>query len=433
MSGASNGTSRRLAFDRWFRYPAGFSPQALHAALDGVDGLGADSLVVDCFAGSASVGTALGHLSNASFVGIEAHPMIAQLGALKFQPVRDPEELVDMADQIVIAASARTVSVEAEPELVRRCFDQQGLVELVALREEIAARTNHRLAEHARWALLATLRDVANVKVGWPYQRPALSRIAPHRQPGQRFVARMRMMADDLAGLPRPLRGTVASGDSREPAVWARALGDRTAALCISSPPYLNNFDYADATRLEAFFDGIASTWAEMCQTVRGDMLVATTQQTTKRAAARALDQLAVYPRTHHELLRLSDQLSAERLRRSRGKEYDRVLGPYFLGLARVLACLFDALAPGAQARWVIGDSAPYGIYVDTPRLIAMLAEETGFGAVQDLPLRTRGSRWRTNGSRHQVELSERVVCFSRPACRPSAPIKSSLSVVGVG
>ena len=83
------------------------------------------------------------------------------------------------------------------------------------------------------------------------------------------------------------------------------------------------------------------------------------------------------------------------------------MVGPYFVGLAGVLSNLYEHLASGARCAWLVGDSAPYGIYLDTPTLISVLAGDLGFDILSDEKVRTRGQRWRTNGVRRQVELSE--------------------------
>ena len=51
-------------------------------------------------------------------------------------------------------------------------------------------------------------------------------------------------------------------GDSRVPEAW-ESIAPGTAKGCVSSPPYLNNFDYADATRLELYF------WARYARGLR--------------------------------------------------------------------------------------------------------------------------------------------------------------------
>jgi hypothetical protein len=61
-----------------------------------------------------------------------------------------------------------------------------------------------------------------------------------------------------------------------------------------------------------------------------------------------------------------------------------------------------------------VGDSAPYSVYVDTPSLIGVAAEEVGFEVKEVWTLRERGLRWKTSGVRHQEKLEERLVWFQK-------------------
>lgn len=410
--GAVYGTSRERPFDRWFRYPAGFSSDALALALTAA-APPAGGRIVDPFCGAGTVAFALPKASG-EFAGIEAHPLIAELAALKLCAAPGPLlALRDAAASLV--EDAEPAEPHREHPLVQRCFEPAVLATLGGLRDALARRRRNRWAVHLRWALLGTLRDVASVKVGWPYQRPALPREAPYGDPAARLIARADAMADDLAGRLDPPAGRIVCGDSRTPAAWRTAAKGERFAACVTSPPYLNNFDYADATRLELFFLRRATSWAEMCATVRAGMVTATTQQTRRTRARRALAALHPYPCVHEEVATLTTRLTDERARRRRGKEYDQLVPTYFAELARVLRQLYVHSAPGARSAWVIGDSAPYGIHVDTPRLVGLLAQNIGFVSVDILDVRSRGLRWRTNGTRHQVPLAERLVSFARP------------------
>jgi hypothetical protein len=221
-------------------------------------------------------------------------------------------------------------------------------------------------------------------------------------------------MAEDLRDFPLRTSGEVVCGDARARSAWDR-IEPNTVDGCVSSPPYLNNFDYADATRLELFFLGMANSWAEMCSRVRAEMVVATTQQTLVRLADSASEEAPAWGPAGSKIIELSSRLAVERQRRDRGKEYDRVVPPYFADIRRVLSNVYVALRPGARMAWVIGDSAPYSVHLDTPALTAELAEAIGFELLEDRVLRSRGLRWRTNGSRHQVALTERLVVLRKP------------------
>ncbi|MEU7751445.1 DNA methyltransferase [Micromonospora sp. NPDC049171] len=417
--GRSHGTSSNEAFDRWFRYPAGFASDYVSLLLTELN-IDKGNLVVDPFAGSGVTGTSARRM-NYSFFGIEAHPAIAELAALKLQAspgdtsklIRAAEHLVGLAEST--AGSAASL-LDNEAELTLKCFKPDVLARLVALRDLISNGEAESWKSYAKWALLGTLRDVAAVRVGWPYQNPTKAKKARFTDPLTRFRQRIEWMAADLRSVGSQSSSStlhVVHGDSTDSGSWA-SLGQGAAHGCVSSPPYLNNFDYADATRLEMYFWGEIGSWAEMCRTVRSSMLTATTQQSSVGAAASASRTLQEYGDVAKRINELRDELQEERTQRKRGKEYDRVLPDYFAAIGKVLRNLSNALAPGAPVVWLVGDSAPYGVYVDTPGIIADLAASVGLKLEDDRPLRRRGQRWAKNATRHQVELSERLLLLRR-------------------
>jgi DNA modification methylase len=49
--------------------------------------------------------------------------------------------------------------------------------------------------------------------------------------------------------------------------------------LAVTSPPYLNNYDYADRTRLEMYFFGWAKSWRDITAQVRDKLIISATTQ----------------------------------------------------------------------------------------------------------------------------------------------------------
>ena len=156
-----------------------------------------------------------------------------------------------------------------------------------------------------------------------------------------------------------------------------------------------------------------------MCREVRSDMLTATTQQSSVKEMTAAIAKLrrrASGPSGPvEEILELVESITeAKRRRERRSKEYDQVAPAYFLAMWDVLQNLNDHLAPGGTALWLVGDSAPYGVYIDTPRLIGDLAVQIGFDFAEDVSLRVRGNRWGQNSDRHKVPLAERLIVLNK-------------------
>ncbi|SOJ56414.1 hypothetical protein MSIMFB_03891 [Mycobacterium simulans] len=418
--GRSHGTSSAEPFDRWFRYPAGFASDYVSLLIDRLS-LQPGQVIVDCFAGSAVTGTAA-RARGLGFVGIEAHPMMVDLANAKLASGADPES-IDAAATHTVSRARRSLRLSREtslsrartrePDLVQRSFDAPMLDELLALRRSAlkCAPTEQR---YLKWALLGSLRDVAAVKVGWPYQRPGIARRPLVSSALNRFQQRAQWIAADVRRAQQThFAGHVIHGDATQGASWSTV---GSADGCVSSPPYLNNFDYADATRLEAYFWGEATSWSQLCRHIRADMLTASTQQSSSGERDRALESMADSAIVD-EITDLTAALAEARRGRSRGKEYDQVLPAYFESMRAVLTHLASALSDGAPCAWLIGDSAPYGVYVDTPRLIGELATAAGLEVIDDVALRRRGMRWRSTSVRHGVELSERILVLRRRVC----------------
>lgn len=417
--GRSHGTSGTEPFDRWFRYPAGFASDYVSMLLEHLV-LPPASLIVDPFAGSAVTGTAA-RSAGLSFFGIEAHPLIAELANLKLKkPPGSPSALLRVANNIVNEARKRKAaesSLGDEAELTRRCFAPDVLAKLTSIRDVILDGQAGAWGKYAKWALLSTLRDVASARVGWPYQRPGQARQPRYTDPFARFLQRVSVISEDISlvdwSYNPGTRASVTQGDSRQKRSWKK-LASSEAHGCVASPPYLNNFDYADATRLELYFWGEVSSWAEMCANVRSDMVTATTQQSSVGAATNATRKLGRFAEIGAEVDELVKALKEQRTQRGRGKEYDRVVPDYFAAISDVLENLAASMRSGSPAVWLVGDSAPYGVYIDTPAIIGRVAEQVGFKMERDVVVRHRGQRWATNKSRHDLQLSERLILFRR-------------------
>lgn len=409
--GAPNGVGRE-AFSRWYRYPAGFSRDTLAAALTAASAKRGDT-VVDCFAGVATTGIACAR-AGLGFVGIEGHPLIAELAALKVKRPSVTGATVRNAGR-ALADELRDTTVkpaDAEADLMQRCYSEETLAELAWLRDRLV-HDRRWAAPYLRWALIGALRETASVKTGWPYQMPNVARRDRVPTVETRFRARANAIGEDVDLWTNEwVPGTIVRGDSRASKTW-RHVPDGSIAACITSPPYLNNYDYLDATRLEMYFLGRAMTWSDLLGVARQNLVVATTHHATKSAVTAATKTLSTFDMSD-QIESLAGALANERHKRPRGKEYDYMLRCYLADMSRVLTNLGRVMRQGGRVVLVVGDSAPYGVYVDTPGLLARLAGELSFDTISDTSVRDRGLRWRTNGTRHRVGLSERLVVLKR-------------------
>lgn len=408
--GAPNGPGLGRPFNRWFRYPAGFARDLAAPLLAGVAD-GTPSTVLDPFAGMATLAPWLS-LNGHTFAGLEAHPLIAELANLKAGDWIDPEVLEAGAAE-ALAGRPAAPCLAAEHEVIRRCFSDEVLSDLVTLRTAVESLESP-VRDWLQLALVASLRDVSSSHVGWPYQRPGKAAQPRCSDASSRFLERVGWIATDvrtaLQQYPRRTSGAVVAGDARDLRTFQSLLpGARRADVCITSPPYLNNYDYADATRLELFFLGRADSWATMCRYARDGMIVASTQQTRHERAETARESLADTS-IGSAIAVVVDQIRRAADKRARPKEYDRLIFEYFSDMLRVLINMRLSLVEGATVMMAIADSALYGVHVHTPRLIAELAMDAGFSLGAMSMHRSRGQRWKNHPQRESSGLGEYVL-----------------------
>jgi hypothetical protein len=181
---------------------------------------------------------------------------------------------------------------------------------------------------------------------------------------------------------------------------------DGWADLIITSPPYANNYDYADATRLEMTFLGEINGWGDLQNAIRTHLVRSCTQHVAPLTGKTlgVLKEPILKP-IAAELSATVALLDAEKETHGGKKPYHAMIAHYFLDLAHVWQALRRVTRPGGRACFVVGDSAPYGIHVPVDRWLGELAVAAGFKSFRFEKLRDRNTKWLNR--KHRVPLHE--------------------------
>lgn len=106
--------------------------------------------------------------------------------------------------------------------------------------------------------------------------------------------------------------------------------------------------------------------------------------------------------------------LSKLRLQKGGKKSYDILAAGYFNDMLRVLQETYRILEPGASFVMILGDSAPYGVYIPTHTYLGEMAKMVGFADYKVEELRKRGDKWKDNPQRHKVPLQECILTLRK-------------------
>lgn len=404
-----SGSFRRnmgLPVHRWFRYSAGFSAAwaEQEIAKRSAKRVGR---VWDPFAGSATTLVAAQQVG-ADARGIESHPFVARVAQAKLRWDVDASALRSRADCAMQLAEPQPPA-EPVPDLLARIFEPATLSRLYGLREALRRVAEGDDIDTLLWlALVAILRSCSPAGTAqWQYVLPNKSK-ARVADPAEAFLAQVALMVDDvrfMQTLPRVGSAQLTVGDARSFAGVESGWAD----LVVTSPPYPNNFDYADATRIEMTFLGEVASWGDLQGSVRKHLIRSCTQHMTGYDASASLADPLLDP-IADELGNAYERLQVVREERGGRKAYHLMAVAYFHDLAKCWHSLRRIVAPGGEVLFVIGDSAPYGVHLPSDRWLGELALSAGFGDYEFVKLRDRNTSRLWKSRKHDVRLLEGVL-----------------------
>jgi hypothetical protein len=396
----------RLPVHRWFRYSAGFSA-------DWVESLVAtrrrEGLVLDPFSGSGTTLLAAQHCGAVS-VGLEFQTFVYRVAKAKLHWTENHQEFIEAALRLLELARelARDVPVTTS-ELLLRCYSTEALCRLEALKfAHREAKESAPIRELMWLAITSILRGCSGAGTAqWQYILPNKSK-ARVNDPFDAFLATCKIFRADMAEMrastSTPATMELVFGDARNMSALSH-LHNRVS-LVVTSPPYPNNYDYADATRLEmTFWDEIA-TWGDLQKSVRHRLIRSCSQHAAaERLRLETLLEDPTISPIRDELSTVCNELADVRETKGGKKAYHTMIAAYFADLAKVWLSLRPLCLERADIHFVIGDSAPYGVYVPVDRWLGELAVAAGFKGFEFEKVRDRNLKWKNR--KHRVPLKE--------------------------
>jgi hypothetical protein len=382
-----NGNHSR-PFHRWFRQKESFSADLVSAVLGRWrDGAGGD-VFLDPFAGS---GTALLAASDsqlgskplfAASYGVEANPFLHFVGATKIAArAHGAPGLAGLARDVVRDVRLNRVDPAPIPGLSSFAnsgyfppSDLRRLLQLRAAIDESGVEGTTRSVAHL--CLSACLEPVSALRRDGRALRYEPAKVRAH--PVEEFERRIEIAVDDLAIRAGVGASDLILGDGRRiDEVIPRS---KSISVAVFSPPYLNNIDYTEVYKLEAWFLGFyrdhRAFRQQRLQTLRSHPSVRFPE---------------VYGLSANGHKREFDSLIEPLLRTIPNNRYKVWREPLFRGyfddMLETLAGIRKRLEPGGLVVYVVGNSlhgtSKRPLLVASDLLIAGLSELVGFDVVE--------------------------------------------------
>ncbi len=418
--------SLRAPIHNWFTYPAGFSYKAVESSFK-KNGIKEGDVVYDPFMGSGTTNITAKKLAISSY-GVEAHPFVFRIAKTKMNWDIERDDATRALKEIEknVRGHKRDFNgrdkkgyLETEfPELVLKCYEESTLLDLLFIRNAIVnGNFSTEIKDLLLVGLTSILRQVSTAATGWPYIAPKKQKTTSlNKNALYEFSRQIGKMVDDIETTVYEANPNyknsfhrIFKADSRH---TQELILDESVDHVFTSPPYLNNFDYADRTRLELYFFGEAKNWGEISENIRTKLITSATTQISRDDPRYNLSKVLeeACPEVADFLHKSVSELGKIRLTHGGKKSYDHLVSGYFNDMFQVIAEVFRILKSDTKAIFVLGDSAPYGVHIPTDELIGKIGLGVGFSDFKIDILRTRGEKWKANPQRHGVMLRESIV-----------------------
>ena len=395
----------KMPIHKWYRYTAGFSASWVNQLIRQEKANGR-TRIIDPFAGS---GTVLleSEFEGVESFGVEAHPYVYRIAKVKLDWNFPADKFKSEALALLRKAKAKTITKTEFPKLIASCYPIEVIQKLEALKQTWLETEQEEEIKNFNWFIITSiLRATSPVGTAqWQYIQPTKTK-AKVIDAFVAFEVKVNDMYLDMKRTQKRFANVIDSKILNEDARNIQSIPDGWGDLVITSPPYANNYDYADATRLEMTFWGDINGWADLQDNVRKHLVRACTQHVSKLAdEVEGIIESPLLKPIQSELRVVYETLKLERLKHGGKKNYHFMIAAYFNDLAKVFYSLRKVTSENALMCFVIGDSAPYGIYVPVDKWLGELAVSAGFSSYSFEKLRDRNTKWKNR--KHTVPLHE--------------------------
>lgn len=390
---------------RWYYYKEGFSPSLVDSAIETL-GLTSSDVIIDPFNGSGTV-TLTAAMRGIKSFGFEVNPFTAFIANTK---VKDADiSTFDAVCQDVLSGVNRQ---KKSPLLAFSTFSENSNKSKWLFNADVLnsfeggiSRLNkvndENIKDILKLSLIGSIMDNSNArrdgkclryKNNWNeicFDKESFSRA---------LEKRLQLIREDLLKEAELTTPTIVCGDSRS--IIEQNLTDKFS-LCITSPPYLNTFDYTDIYRPELFLGQFINSMSELYElrlnTVRSHVQAKWNKPTKKNFGT-------LYDVAIKEIVSRQDHLMH--------KDIPIMIQAYFEDMQSILSTLKTKAKNNAELWLVVSTSAYAGIEIPVDMIIGEIGNKSGW-YLKDIGVLRYLKKRKSKYSNDINQLRESVVIFT--------------------
>jgi DNA modification methylase len=401
--------NKTVPIHRWFSYKEGFSAALVDAFLREFGAQPGKSRVFDPFVGCGTTVIAAKQAGYGAW-GIDILPVAIFVAGVKLRTAEDYDLLRLKAgiDRLLASPYHKpSISAPQDVRIIPLAFSEEILNEILFFKEEILNEEDESVREFLLLGLLSILEKVSYTSKDGQFLRLKPERNVP---PVRATLAKqLRLMYRDLTTVgyqmrlfEKPAKYIVPS--SRTYVLMADARDfisaiDDYADVIVTSPPYLNRYDYSRIYSLElclAFVEDFAGLKA-----IRHSLLRSHIE--SRPAPTDEVNHLA--------LLEVLSNLAGKKLNNPR---IPIMIKGYFEDMNSALKELYKVCRPGAKIALVVGNVRFEGELIPVDLLLSELASDVGFGIEKVIITRYKGNSSQQMGKYGRVPVRESVLIWSK-------------------
>jgi site-specific DNA-methyltransferase (cytosine-N4-specific) len=398
--------NKRTPVQRWFRYKEAFSSDLVRLFLSEFGAAPHTHRVFDPFVGCGSTVLAAKQVGFGAW-GIDILPVAVFVARVKLRGAEEYnlDALREAIDDILrMPYSAPNIMAPGDVRIIRKAYTEDTLNQILFFQEQIEAVQDDHIRDFLQLALLAVLESVSHTSKDGQYLR--LRKTARLSDVREALSIQLDMMWDDLNGVgQQALPGWespevttnahyyVEQADARD---FAHKFDDH-ADVIITSPPYLNRYDYSRIYSLELCL-GFVETF-EQLKAVRHSLL-----------RSHIESRPAPTDEVHHPaLVEVLQNLQGQKLNNPR---IPIMIKGYFEDMNLVFRQLARICRPNARVALVVANARFHGELIPVDLILSELAGDAGFQTEKIYITRYKGNSSQQMGRFGRVAVRESVALW---------------------